>query len=145
MADGDKNTAFNHAVIKERRRRSVTQITLPNGTCTSDAKVIGTVAESFFKSYFRAVTTSWRRICSIIFIQPFQMRKIVSVLKSRILMKYETLSSKLIPQVPQATSGSRGILVLGCDQSGCCRFCCRLFQRRIPPPIHYRHYSSVAS
>lgn len=52
MADGDKNSAFYHAVIKERRRRNITQLNLFDVECTTDVKAIGAVAEEFFQRLF---------------------------------------------------------------------------------------------
>lgn len=53
MRDGDKNSKFYHAVIKERRRRNITQISRPDDTVTVDPKEIGTLAEQHYKSLFQ--------------------------------------------------------------------------------------------
>lgn len=54
MKDGDRNTKFDHAVIKERKRRQLIQFTLPDNTVTSDAKTIGAAAEHYFFDLFSA-------------------------------------------------------------------------------------------
>lgn len=54
MKDGDKNSNFFHTVIKERRRRNTIQLTLADGSSTSNARYIGEVAGQFFQNLYQS-------------------------------------------------------------------------------------------
>lgn len=48
------NTNFFHSVIKEKRRRNITQIIQSDGSVTVEAKLIGEIAEDYFQTLFQA-------------------------------------------------------------------------------------------
>lgn len=52
--DGDRNTKFYHAVIKERRKKQIMQIALDNGEVTNSAQIIVGLATDFFSNIFAA-------------------------------------------------------------------------------------------
>lgn len=52
--DGDRNSKYFHAVIRERRKRKLTQLTLANGDITTSPSEIGRLAVEFFSDLFTA-------------------------------------------------------------------------------------------
>ncbi|XP_012854391.1 PREDICTED: uncharacterized protein LOC105973895 [Erythranthe guttata] len=52
--DGDRNTAFFHASMKDRRKKSLIHVARQNGTITTSQQEIGLIAESFFLDLFKA-------------------------------------------------------------------------------------------
>lgn len=52
--DGDRNSKFYHAVIKERRKRQIIQLTSPNGELTTEPNEIGAMAKEFLSDLFAA-------------------------------------------------------------------------------------------
>lgn len=54
MREGDRNTKFFHAVIKERRRKQVTQICLLDGETTTSALAVGAMTQDYFAELFSA-------------------------------------------------------------------------------------------
>lgn len=54
MIDGDRNFKFFHAVIKERRKKQIIQITRPNDETSTLSSEIGVMAQDFFADSFSA-------------------------------------------------------------------------------------------
>lgn len=54
VKDGDRNSKYYHAVIRNRRKRQLTQITLDSGEVTSTPAIIGNLAMEYFASLFSA-------------------------------------------------------------------------------------------
>lgn len=54
LKDGDRNSIFFHAVIKEKQKRQTLQIALPNGDITTTAADIGAIAQEYFAELFSA-------------------------------------------------------------------------------------------
>lgn len=58
LKEGDRNSKFFHAVIRERRKKQNIQIALPNGEVTNAAAEIGRIAQDFFADLFCCLSVS---------------------------------------------------------------------------------------
>lgn len=54
VKDGDRNSKFYHAVIKDRKRRQVVQLAREDDSVTTSATEIGTRAQFYFSDFFSA-------------------------------------------------------------------------------------------
>ncbi|KAL3627832.1 hypothetical protein CASFOL_028247 [Castilleja foliolosa] len=54
LQDGDNNTSFFHAVIKDRRNHNLISIFDMQGVVTNDHKIVGEMAVDYFKDLFTA-------------------------------------------------------------------------------------------
>lgn len=61
LKDGDRNSKFFHAVIRDKRKKQHIQIELSNGDVTTSAADIGTMAQDFLRIYFPHLHTIWRQ------------------------------------------------------------------------------------
>lgn len=63
LQDGDRNTQFFHAVIRERRRRNTITLHDADGAVLSDPKTIAQRAANFFGNLFTASNIPCTKIC----------------------------------------------------------------------------------
>ncbi|KAL9677944.1 hypothetical protein QQ045_015782 [Rhodiola kirilowii] len=57
VAEGDRNTTLFHAMIKARRSKNSIKLDMPDGSSTSDRKIIGPLALEFFSNILGSYST----------------------------------------------------------------------------------------
>lgn len=109
LSEGDRNTAYFHACIKERHFQSKWNFCLDNGDFTSDTDVIGPIAVSHFSNLFtsHAVNNRDEHINSFVSIIP----SLISTCQNEYLTRvpdWEEIYSTIFKMDPDSAPGPDG-------------------------------------